>query len=325
MKLSLETSSHKPLEFSHQLPGHFPGPRLPGGEVLFAAGKFGELCIQEFDGDNFLIRYSVLDTEEPFQLDAVNHFTGVHALVMMRNEINPVFDHHPGMPISEGQFTILMEKELDIKIEFAGRQQYIGFEAMLSHSLAESIFSNFPELSNVVNPLSNGQPLILVNPAAWADEEVRDHIRYIFTYSDPEKWRRNYFKNRVWDIVWKLVALHLNNDPSRLDLRRSDREKVYEVQRKIVDNLQEHILIKDLASGVFTNESHLKNIFSKVYGMGIHEYRIYERLKKAMQLIQEGMTVKEAARYTGWQPADLIKAYFKVYGTTPGTIKKKKK
>jgi AraC-like DNA-binding protein len=48
-------------------------------------------------------------------------------------------------------------------------------------------------------------------------------------------------------------------------------------------------------------------------------------LKKAIQLINEGMTVKEAAQLTGWQAADLSKAYFKVYGTTPGSIKKKNK
>jgi AraC-like DNA-binding protein len=196
---------------------------------------------------------------------------------------------------------------------------------MLSHSLAESIFKDFPELPGSSGPSSSELPEIWVDPSTWIDEETRDHIRYIFTYSNPEKWRRNYFENRVWDIAWKLVALHLNADPSSFGLHQSDREKAYAIQRRIVDNLEEHTIIKDLAHEVLTNESHLKNIFSRVYGMGIHEYRIYERLKKAIQLIKEGMTVKEAARQTGWQSADLIKAYSKVYGTTPGTIKKKKK
>jgi len=322
MKLHIETLSHKPLKFLNELPQKFQGPVLPGGEVLSASDDFGELCMQEFDGGNFIIRYSCLQTNEPFQIDAVNHFPGVHAVIMMRNEIQPVFAGHPALSIGEGQFTILIEKELRVKIDFPPKQQFICFETVLSHSLAESIFIDFPEL-----PVSLSSELseIWVNPATWIDEETRDHIRYIFTYSNPEKWRRNYFENRVWDIAWKLVALHLSADPSRLDLRQSDREKAYVIQRRIVDNLEEHTLIRDLAQEVLTNESHLKNIFSKVYGMGIHEYRIYERLKKAIHLIKEGMTVKEAARQTGWQSADLIKAYSKVYGTTPGTIKKKGK
>lgn len=322
MKFHIETRSHKPLKFLNELPQKFQGPLLPGGEVLSTSDDFGELCMQEFDGGNFIIRYSCLQTNEPFQIDAVNHFPGVHVVIMMRNEIQPVFTGLPALSISEGQFTILIERELSVKIDFPAKQQFICFEAMLSHSLAESIFIDFPEL-----PFSLSSELseIWVNPATWIDEETRDHIRYIFTYTNPEKWRRNYFENRVWDIAWKLVSLHLSADPSRLDLRQSDREKVYTIQRRIVDNLEEHTIIRDLAQEVLTNESHLKNIFSKVYGMGIHEYRIYERLKKAIHLIKEGMTVKEAARQTGWQSADLIKAYSKVYGTTPGTIKKKGK
>ncbi len=62
----------------------------------------------------------------------------------------------------------------------------------------------------------------------------------------------------------------------------------------------------------------------KAYGMGMHEFRIYQRLKKAIHLLNEGMLVKEAAAKTGWTSADLIKAYYKVYRTTPGTLKKKK-
>jgi AraC-like DNA-binding protein len=324
MKLSLESTSHQLLEFSRELPEEFPAPRLPGGEVLFTAGKFGWLGIQEFDGEGFIIRYSVLQTNEPFHLEVVNHFTGVHAIIMMRNDITPVFDNDPAVSIGEGQFTLLIEEKLVGRVEFAAQQQYICFEAMLSHALAGSIFNDFPELSDKMNSFKK-LPEIIVNPATWVDDEVRDHIRYIFTYSNPEKWRLRYFKNRVWDIVWKLVALHLDNDPSRLDIRKTDREKAYAVQRKIIDNLNEHALIRDLAQQVLTNQSHLKKIFSKVFGMAIHEYRIYERLKKAIQLINEGMTVKEAAQLTGWQAADLSKAYFKVYGTTPGSIKKKNK
>lgn len=319
MKLHIEPVSHQPLKFLNELPQEFEGPLLSGSEILSASDDFGELFMQEFDGGNFIIRYSCLQTNEPFRIDAVNHFSGVHIVIMMRNEIQPVFAGYPALSISEGQFTILVEKELNVRIDFPAQQQFICFEAMLSHSLAESIFIDFPELSF---SLSSELSEICVAPSAWIDEEIRDHIRYIFTYSNPEKWRRNYFENRVWDIAWKLVVLHLSTDPSRVDLRQSDREKAYAIQRRIVDNLQEHRLIRDLAQEVLTNESHLKNIFSKVYGMGIHEYRIYERLKKAIRLIKGGLTVKEAARQTGWQSADLIKAYFKVYGTTPGTIKK---
>jgi AraC-like DNA-binding protein len=324
MNLTIETLSHKPLEFYSELPVKFPGPRLPGGEVLSANGEFGDLCIQEFNGGNFIIRYSVLETKEPFILDSKSHHSGMHAAIMLRNSIHPVFKTAEEIKISEGQFTILQAHQPAVTVNFEGKQQYICFEAMLSHVLAVSLLADFPELPVTLSETAPQQPDIWVNPAKWTDHEVREHIHYILTYSDPVKWRRNYFENRVWDITWKLLAIHMNKTSEESILTEDEKEKAHQVHQLIIDHLDKHLLIRELAKKVGASESRLKRIFMKAYGMGMHEYRIYERLKMAIQLINEGMTVKQAAAYTGWRPADLIKAYHKVYGTTPGTIRKKR-
>ena len=91
MKLTIETLSHSPLQFYHELPAKYPGPRLPGGQVLSASGDFGDLCIQEFNGGNFIIRYSALKTKESFILDVQSHHSGLHATMMLKNTITPVF------------------------------------------------------------------------------------------------------------------------------------------------------------------------------------------------------------------------------------------
>jgi AraC-like DNA-binding protein len=323
MKLTIETLSHKPLEFYKELPGQFTGLRLPGAEVTSASGGFGELSMQEFDGGSFVIRYSVLQTKEAFSVNATSHHSGVHALIMLRNEINPTLENG-SIKIAEGQFTIVHAHQPTLTLTFPGLKQYICFEAMLSGTFISSLLKDFPEASFLLNAPSPVLPQVWVNPARWTDKEVDEQIRYIFSYSDPEKWRRNYFKNRVWDIVWKLLALYLK-DPADDPRAREEKEKAYAIQRYILDNLDKHALIKELAQKFTLSESSLKKLFSKVYGMGLHEYRIYERLKKAIQLLNEGMSVKEAAAQTGWRPADLIRAYNKVYGTTPGTIKKRKR
>jgi AraC-like DNA-binding protein len=324
MNISIETLSHAPLQFYKQLPSRFDGPLLPGGEVLSSSGDFGDLCIQEFDGGNFIIRYSVLNTKQPFVIDAKSHHSGLHTLIMLRNDIMPVVKKASVVNISEGQFTILQAHQPAATIRFEERQQYISFETMLSHSLAKSLLNDFPQLQETLQRPSPKSPDIWVNPAEQADDEIREHISYLFRYSDQPQWRRNYFANRVWDIVWKLVALHLAGNLKENRVSTNEKETAHAVHQLILDNLDKHLLIKELAHEVGASESRLKKIFAKVYGKGIHEYRIYQRLKTAIQLLNEGMSVKEAAAETGWRSADLIKAYYKVYGTTPGTIKKKK-
>jgi AraC-like DNA-binding protein len=323
MKLTIESLKGNRVKFSDNLPGQFAGPRLPGGEVLSATGDFGELCIQEFDGGNFVIRYSVLQTKENFAFDAHNHYSGLYTLIMLKNEVHPLIDGKE-LKIDEGQFTLIEARDADFKLDLQGMQQYISFEALFAPLLAKSIFEDFPEMSDALHDLPELGPNVLVDPAKWIDPEVRDHIHYILTYSDPVKWRRNYFENRVWDIVWKLVAIHLNENPEGVSITETEKQTAYDVQRLILDNLDKHLLVKELAHEVGMSESGLKRIFAIVYGMGMHEYRIYERLKKAIELLNGGLSVKEAAARTGWRSADLIRAYYKVYGTTPGSAKKKK-
>jgi AraC-like DNA-binding protein len=322
MKLTLQSISHAQLEFTNQLPEDFTGPRLPGGEVLFTKGTFGYLAVQEFDGGNFLMRYWVLKTKQSFTLDAESSHSGVYAVIMMRNEIHPRFDN-TDLNIGENQFTILQANRLKTRLDFPPREHFICFEVLVSPPLMQSILNDFPaDPFQILEPPPNVSE-VLVGPNLGADPEVKEHIRYIFTYSHTETWRRNYFENRAWDIVWKLVAGYLENreeDP----LTPQKRKLAYDIQRIILDNLDDHIIIKNLAGQVGVSQSVLKEIFSKAYGMGVHTFRVYERLKKAIQLIHEGMDVNEAALETGWRSADLIRAYYKVYGTTPGTLKKKK-
>lgn len=325
MKLTIEILSHKSPDFYQDLPLSYSGPRLPGGDVLSANGDFGYICVQEFNGGNFTIRYSVLETKELFRLGVQSHHSGLHALIMLKNGITPVCKTGETFKIAERQFTLYQAHQPSAIIEFKGQQHFICFETLLSHELVASFESDFPELaSKSFSESSSDYTDIWVEPAKRLDEEIGEHIRYILTYSDPVKWRRNYFENRVWDITWKLLALHLQNGPPASELTDIDAEKARMIQQLILDNLDQHLLIRELGKKVAASESRIKKIFKAVYGISIHQYRIVARLREAIRLLDEGTSVKEAAAATGWRPADLIKAYYKVYGTTPGTIKRKK-
>jgi AraC-like DNA-binding protein len=315
--------SHLTPDFKKELPEHFPGPRLPGGEVMAANGKFGVLCIQEYDGGDFLVRYSFLETNEPVRLDAISLHSGMHMVMMIRNGVDLVFETN-SIKIEEGQFTILLAEKPNAIVSFEEKKQYTSLEIIVSDSMAQSILSDFPELLASYQKPETGPPIIWVDPPEWTEEEAKDHIHYLLTYSDLPRWRRNYFENRVRDIMWKQIVSWLKMETSENKTHRDDRRKVNKVERLILDNLDKHALIGELAKEVNMSESKLKRVFSKVFGMGIHQYRIYQRLKKAVQLLHEGMSVKEAAAKTGWNSADLIDAYTKVYHTTPGTIKKRK-
>jgi AraC-like DNA-binding protein len=321
MRFGVQSLSHSALVFTEDLPTAFTGMRLGGATVQSATGSFGSLCIQEFDGSNFMIRYTVIVTEELFTVRFKSLFNGLHGFILQHGDIVLAINDAVSLEIKDGQFTLLHAPEPEFEISFQPHQQYILFEILLPDVLAIELAGEFRQLHL---PFSKIKPELWVNPAQYIDEEVKDHIRYILHYVDNPAWRRNYYDNRVWDIGWKLLAIHIADEMPN-EISEEELQKARAVQKLILDNLDKHLLVRELAKKVGISESKLKQIFTKLYGMGIHEYRIQQRLKLAIVLIQEGKLVKEAAAMTGWRPADLIKAYFKIYRTTPGKIKGTKK
>jgi AraC-like DNA-binding protein len=319
MKISVETLSHPPLVFSSSLPAGVM--RLGGAVVLSATGSFGSLCIQEFDTPGFLIRYTVIITQEPFTIHTKSFYNGLHAVVLQQGGLEAQIKDAGSFQLQEGQFTLIHAPEPEATLSLNARQQYTFFEILLPDVFILDLASEFAHLNL---PFSRQVPEIWVNPARYIDEEVKDHIRYILHYTDNPAWRRNYYENRVWDIGWKLLALHTGDGLPTASVNEEELFIAHRVQKLITDNLDMHLRIRELAKKAGTSESKLKQIFTKVYGMAIHEYRIQQRLKKAITLIHEGKLIKEAAAMTGWRSANLIKAYNKIYRTTPGTIKKKK-
>lgn len=322
MKIQVEPLSHPTLQFSAVLPERFSGERLGGADILSAMGDFGSLCIQEFDGTNFLIRYSVLVIHEAFSVRIKSFFNGLYGVIVQRGQIEADIFGAGQFGMSEGQFSFIHASEPEVKMLFEPNQQYIFFEVILSDLFSIEIISEFKQLSPV---FSKQSPEIWVNPAQYIDEEVKDYIRYVLNYDDQPEWRRNYYENQAWHIAWKLLALHAKVDLQISNVTEEERQKAHEVRQLIVDNLDKHLLVKELARKVKLSQSGLKKIFTKVFGMGIHEYRIEQRLKVAIELVNAGKLVKEAAAMTGWRSANLIKAYRKKYGTTPGTIKGKRR
>jgi AraC-like DNA-binding protein len=320
MKISVETLSHPPLAFSSSLPAGVM--RLGGAVVLSATGSFGSLCIQEFDAPGFLIRYTVIITQEPFTIHTKSIYNGLHGVILMQDHVEAEIKDAGPFQLQAGQFTLIHAPEPEATISLKADQQYIFFEILLPDVFALELVSEFTQLTL---PFSKDKPEIWVNPARYIDQEVKDHIHYILHYVDNPAWRQNYYENRVWDIGWKLLALHAGGDLPAAFISEEELAIAHTVQKLIIDNLDKHLRVRELAKKAGTSESKLKQIFTKVYGMAIHEYRIQQRLKKAITLIHEGKLVKEAAAMTGWRSANLIKAYNKIYRTTPGTIKKKKR
>ena len=72
------------------------------------------------------------------------------------------------------------------------------------------------------------------------------------------------------------------------------------VIRYIDEHYMENITLEDLSARCFLNKSYLCRLFKRETGFHIHDYLIYRRISRAMELLRAGESVSHTARCTGF-------------------------
>ena len=92
----------------------------------------------------------------------------------------------------------------------------------------------------------------------------------------------------------------------------SERDKVLETQRIIMENLDRPMTIRELSGEVAMNECYLKKGFKAMFGKTIHEYQQFQRIEKAKELLLEGnYSINEVAFKMGFGSASHFSTSFK--------------
>ncbi|MEM8830998.1 MAG: AraC family transcriptional regulator [Cyanobacteria bacterium P01_G01_bin.19] len=107
--------------------------------------------------------------------------------------------------------------------------------------------------------------------------------------------------------------------PQQTFLKKSDRDRIYQAQQILIDNLNNPPSLKDLAQQVGLNDFKLKCGFREVFGQSAFKYLRDYRLEQARQLLTEGeMNVTEVALRVGFANRSYFAVAFRnKFGVNP--------
>jgi AraC-like DNA-binding protein len=93
---------------------------------------------------------------------------------------------------------------------------------------------------------------------------------------------------------------------------------IQDAKEILIQNLDQHIPLKELAKRVGNNEFNIKLGFKSIYGKPIYKFIKEYKLKYSQKLLAEGFKVNEVAEKVGYSNAThYIKAFKATYDTTP--------
>ncbi len=108
-------------------------------------------------------------------------------------------------------------------------------------------------------------------------------------------------------------------EPAR-NCSRSQREIAEKAQRVIMENLERHMKITELAQTLHVSPTQIKLCFRNYYGLPIYTYSRRRRMEAAARLLEEtDETILEIAGKAGYENGSkFAKAFRDVMGESPG-------
>ena len=153
-------------------------------------------------------------------------------------------------------------------------------------------------------------------------------LNQIFKYKLSDAYKEVYIKAKSIELLityFTQLDLYKHNQcPFLMDEEIS--EKVIKAREELLQDLSNHITIKELSSRVNLTIHDLKSNFKKMYNDTIYSYFKKYKIKYAYDVIEKtpNIRVKEISYMIGYSnPSHFICEFKKRYGITPKQLKKK--
>ena len=318
-----QTLSHAPLLWTDDLPPAFNGSHLPGATIASSSGEFGSVCMQEFWGDQYSIRYNVFDILQRFILKTKKQESGLHAQVILKGHVQQVIDTASAWKLTKNQFSLVQGPSLNMVSTYDQQTSHISFDTFFSMKLVNELLPLFPSLVPVLNKESFASSRLLIQPVLWANSEILLLIKSILNCKYKNGLRLHFFNHHIRDLLVNFFIQWSSYNPAAKQPSEKEILAIHKAERIISSDITNHITVEELARMVHMNEFRFKIVFNQVFHTGPYDYLIRLRMKKGFELLEAGYLVKEAAAQTGYRSSDFSIAFIQYYGFGPSLVKKK--
>ncbi|MBO5339796.1 MAG: helix-turn-helix domain-containing protein [Oscillospiraceae bacterium] len=119
------------------------------------------------------------------------------------------------------------------------------------------------------------------------------------------------------------MASILNVSQSSETVRNKDFLRIAPILDYIQENLTESLTLDQISANFFISKHYLCRIFKSATGFSVMEYIIHNRILRARQLLQEGVSVQQAGELSGFSDnSHFIRTFGNLTGISPGRYAK---
>jgi AraC-like DNA-binding protein len=310
MSFSISIGNNSPLVLEPFFPNQLERFLLPGSQPLAATGSFGTVLVQQYHGEHFSFRYLVLQLFQKITLQwQEDEQLNIQAV------LSQGFSYNRGrtrVTLKPSQYNFVWAPGTITKAHFSGGKIYRLFHSLYAPQLVQKLVPSFARF----------QQLHIEKQAFYMEKETSEAINNIVVAPYDATARDFYFETRLRDIVFTT----LQKGPRKFfkGFTQNTLSAIFLADDLIVNNLDKHFTITEIAEKVGLNTTKLKTDFKKIIGMALFERLHNARMEKARTLLlQTDIPIKVIYEMIGYDHlTSFITAFRRHFGTTPGDLRR---
>lgn len=222
--------------------------------------------------------------------------------------------------INENQGVMANISNADETCTFKENKVYNGIKILMDRKRIERhLCFDICSLLKKSNGLSYGNYISMMDSTKRIIHEIEYHpfnhrLKYMF------------LEAKAIELITHVFNQMLEIPASRKKcvLSRMDLNTINHIREYIDLNFEKHLTIKGVSKIGNINEQKLKQGFKMVYGRTVHSYIVDQRLKKAVELLENGFLINEVSYMVGYKDASSFsRAFKKQYKFSPVEVKNK--
>jgi AraC family transcriptional regulator, transcriptional activator of the genes for pyochelin and ferripyochelin receptors len=318
----LSTNQHEELRFTGEVPSELSRHHIPGSKISALRNGHGQLMLQEVDSPSCKLYYSAFRIEKKTVLNIRDDGPFMSVYIALQNEKHLEIEGLGAISLREGQYNLFYAPKYAVSSAHEPGREYISISLRYAMDALEEMSDYFPKVDRFIEKVNKGEPAMLLEDHAWVTREIQDTIFRIVHCSKEQSCYPIFFDLLVKTLLFHLLLQSVQKQP-RSVYNHYEISGIHEAREMISRNLKYHYRIPEIAQKVGMNEFKLKNGFREVFGDGLYEYLLGERMRAARNMLHEaGRNIKEIAGLMGYKSVNsFIKAFKRTFNQTPGEFR----
>lgn len=299
---------------------------LPGSDLTAATGDFGSILVQDIKTGHFTIYYNQYNIEKDCKFYFANDEPSLELHFMSLSQMEYNLSELGSVHTAEKQFNMTYLPYIENVTSFKGPNKYATFDIHFPVQFLETLTSIHPLIDIFLKQVLNNKGVQYSSGKQHANSEMIDIINHIlFTdFAAPVVFL--YLESKAIDLLLlslKMLSIQSNDF---VKPRATDIERIHEVERIIMANLENPLSLIELAHRAGINDYKLKKLFKHVYGMTVFEYIMMKKLENARYLVLETeLPFTDIAFQAGFKNvSNFNEAFKRKFVVTPGYMRKHK-